>query len=367
MALVWDSRGKTLRHEMYPEYKATRQAPPSDLSDQKQLIMKFADLIDLAQIIQQGVEADDLMYSAAKELATDGFHAVIVTSDKDMGQALSSSISLYDPFKNAIINVESFEQDKGFPVEKLPFYYALLGDTSDNIPGVKGIGKKGALDLVQRWTSLTNAYDHIDEVQPERLRTALVQNKENAFLSEKLFKLHFVPTGVSYETIRFDESKWSQAQPLFEELNFKSLLKKEDVRIPEEAQLSITSASQPCDPYARLSAYEFKTITDVKSLEDVCDLIVQAGEVALDTETDGLSPLGNKCIGLSFCVRKGSAYYIPCGHMTGEQQLSCEQIVDVIKPVMENPAIKKYFHNAKFDQLVLYGCGIDLKGMAFDS
>ena len=367
MALVWDSRGKTLRHEMYPEYKATRQAPPSDLSDQKQLIMKFADLIGLAQIIQQGVEADDLMYSAAKELANDEFHAVIVTSDKDMGQALSSSVSLYDPFKNAIINVESFEQDKGFPVEKLPFYYALLGDTSDNIPGVKGVGKKGALDLVQQWANLTDVYDHIDEVKPERLRAALVQSKENAFLSEKLFKLHFVPTGVSYETICFDESKWSNAQPLFEELNFKSLLKKEDVRVPEEAQLSITSASQPFDPYAKLSAYDFKAITDVKALEDVCNLIVQAGEVAVDTETDGLSPLGNKCIGLSFCVRKGTAYYIPCGHVTGEQQLSCEQIVAVIKPVMENPEIKKYFHNAKFDQLVLYGCGIDLKGMAFDS
>ncbi len=367
MALVWDSRGKTLRHEIYPEYKATRQAPPSDLSDQKQLIMKFADLIGLAQIMQQGVEADDLMYSAAKELAHDEFHAVIVTSDKDLGQALGSSIFLYDPFKNAIIDVESFEQNKGFPAEKLPFYHALLGDTSDNIPGVKGIGKKGALDLVQRWKNLTDLYEHIDEVKPERLRAALKQNKENAFLSEKLFKLHFVPTGISYESMRFDKSKWSNAQPLFEELNFKSLLKKEDVRVPEESQLSITHVAQPFDLYAKLSAYEFKTITDVKDLEEVCNVIVQAGEVAVDTETDGLSPLANKFIGLSLCVQKGIAYYVPCGHVTGEQQLSCEQIVDVIKPVMENPTIKKYLHNAKFDQLVLYGCGIDLKGMAFDS
>jgi DNA polymerase-1 len=367
MALVWDSRGKTMRHELYPAYKATRQAPPSDLSDQKELIMKFAELIGLTQVIQQGIEADDLMYSVARDLAHDEFNVVIVTSDKDMGQALSTSVWLYDPFKNEVVDIETFEQDKGFPIEKLPFYYALLGDASDNIPGVKGIGKKGALDLVQQWSCLADVYDHIDEVKPDRVRTALIRNKENAFLSEKLFKLHYIPTGIRREMVSFDKSKWSNAQSFFEELSFKSLLKVKDIGNHRGIETSETRAEQYGDPYAKLSAYEFKTITDVETLAEICSLITRVGEVAIDTETDGLSPLGNRFIGVSLCTQQGIAYYIPCGHMTGEQQLSCEQIVTVIRPVMENPDIKKYFHNAKFDQLVLYGCGLDVKGTTFDS
>jgi DNA polymerase-1 len=129
MALVWDSWGKTLRHELYPEYKATRQAPPSDLSDQKQLIMKFADLIGLAKIMLQGVEADDFCTSAAKELDHDEFHAVIVTSDKDLGQALGSSIFLYEPLKTLLLMLNHFEQNKGSCRKNCHFIMLFLGDS----------------------------------------------------------------------------------------------------------------------------------------------------------------------------------------------------------------------------------------------
>ena len=221
MALVWDSRGKTIRHEMYPAYKATRQAPPSDLFDQKQLIMKFADLIDVHQIIKEGVEADDLMYSAAKECAGNDYNVVIVTSDKDMSQTLGTHVSIYDPFKDQIIDPASFEQAAGFPVDKLIFYYALLGDTSDNIPGVRGIGKKGAADLVQHYSSLEDLYAHIDEVKPDRARNALQENKENAFLSEKLFRLHYVATGSSIADLSFDQSNWAKRVNCFKNLILK--------------------------------------------------------------------------------------------------------------------------------------------------
>lgn len=367
MALVGDSRGKTFRHDMYPAYKATRQAPPSDLSTQKELIMKFAGLIGVLQIIKEGVEADDLMYSAAQDLVAQGYHVVIVTSDKDMSQVLGPSVSIYDPFKNAIIDVPGFEQSAGFPVEKLAFYFALLGDSSDNIPGVKGIGKKWAGDLVVQYGSLEDLYAHIEQVKSERARQALLANKDNAFLSEKLFKLQYIPTGHTVENFSFDESHWAKARDMFQELNFKSLLKAEDVERQEGKQLSITSASETFDPFKRLAAYDFKTITTVQELENVCAHIRASGAFAVDTETDGLMPLYNKCVGISLCFQKGTSYYVPCGHQTGEQQLTCDQIVSIIKPLMEDSRIKKYLHNAKFDQLVLYACGIKMAGMAFDS
>ena len=139
---MWDSKGKTVRHENVQEYKATRQAAPSDLMQQKELIQEFAELIGLKQLAQQGIEADDLMFSVARQLENEGCPSILVSSDKDLGQALSDATVLLDPFKDAIITKQSLEEKLGFPISKLPFYYALVGDSSDNIPGVAGIGPK---------------------------------------------------------------------------------------------------------------------------------------------------------------------------------------------------------------------------------
>jgi len=228
IALVWDSKGKTTRHEMYQEYKATRLAPPSDLFDQKKLIMDFADAILLPQISQSGIEADDIMYSIAQEQTKNAFTCVFVTSDKDMGQALDANTVMYDFFKDEITDVAAFELKRGFPVEKLPFYFAILGDTSDNIPGVKGIGEKGATDLVKQFTSLVDMYQHLDQVTKERTRTLLKEQEHNAFLSEKLFRLQYHASNMSTQDLTFSPNNWPKAASLFEAWAFKSLLKELD-------------------------------------------------------------------------------------------------------------------------------------------
>ena len=187
VSLVWDSKGKTTRHDMFEDYKATRQAPPSDIFDQKEYIVEFADLIDLHQIAQKGIEADDIMFSIAKERKEENYTIVLITSDKDMAQMLDDKTVMYDFFKDKILDAQSFTEKNGFSIEKIPFYYALLGDASDNIPGVRGIGKKGATDLVQQFDSLKDWYERIDEVPKERTKKLLLESKENAFLSEKLF------------------------------------------------------------------------------------------------------------------------------------------------------------------------------------
>lgn len=356
-ALVWDSKGKTERHEEYPAYKQTRQAPPSDLFTQKDRIIQIAETIGLHQVQKVGIEADDLLYSLAKDFAQQGFSVVVVSGDKDLGQLLvHEGIYLYDPLKETMYDRVSYEQKIGMPVDCLLTYFSLLGDASDNIPGVAGIGEKSALALVAAHATLENIYAHIDEIEPKRVRTALQANKENAFLSRDLFKLRYYAHVVSVSDVVFDEKNWLHAQTLFKELNFKSLI----------------ASSETLSSYADKLSYwkercDVKPIVTEDALIELCKILIKVGAFACDTETDGNPPLACALVGLSVCFEESKAYYIPCGHTTGEQQLSIEAIVRIMGPVFADESCKKYFHNTKFDQKVLSQYGIIVNGIAHDT
>lgn len=358
LSLVWDSKGKTTRHEMYTEYKATRQEPPSDLFQQKERILEFADLIDLHQVAQPGIEADDLMYSIAMDRVKQGDTVVIITADKDMGQMLQDNIVIFDPFKNEIITQELFEEKMGFPVSKLPFYFALLGDASDNIPGVRGIGKKGAADLVQQFQSLQDLYENIDQVPKERTRKLLLESKDNAFLSEKLFLLQYHTANSESKNLAFDKNEWKHAYPLFKELNFKSLLKELEAE---------GIKAEPKQKLSEFGNYRFITITTETELRKLCETIKKHGTCAIDTELTGLNPLYNQLVGISVCVENGTAYHIPFGHEVMEAQLDRQTVFAFIKPLMEDATIKKIMHHAKFDMLAFKHYNIETKGLIFDT
>ncbi len=366
-ALVWDSKGKTTRHEVYEAYKATRQAPPSDLFEQKELITEFADAIGLKQVSKAGIEADDLMFSLAKEARERGENVVFVTSDKDMGQALDAQTVIYDTFKDIVMDIPAFEEKMGFSVEKLPFYFAIVGDTSDNIPGVRGIGEKGATELVQKFASLEDLYENLDKVSKPRMKSALEENKKNAFLSLQLFLLQYYPSELQKTNLAFNPNDWNKAHKLFEDLNFKSLLK--DMGEPERAG----------KPLHEL--YTFKKVTTQKQLDELCAALKASKIFALDTEGKDLKPMQGMMVGLSFCVAEGTAYYVPFGH-TGpeaqlsivaqpmplkEEQLTREQVFAALKPILEDAQYKKVLQNAKFDMHVLYHEGIVLRGVVFDT
>lgn len=361
IAIVWDSRGKTTRHHMYQEYKATRQAPPSDIFEQKEYIVKFADMIGMRQIAQQGIEADDIMYSIAQEQKQAGKLAVIITSDKDMGQAIEDDkIVVFDPWKDQIFNEETFGVKMGVPVAKLPIYFAILGDASDNIPGVRGIGDKGAAELARQFSSMEDLYANIDKVSKERLRTALLANKENAFLSYQLFLLQYHPSGLSDQDLAFNARNWVNARPLFNELDFRSLLK--DIDAQENVQRGILP-----EIAQKMVGYDFITILSVDQLENLINLIKQRKFVAIDTETTGLDPMmKDSCIGISFCVQEGTAYYLPFGHKI-VPQLSQDYVVKMLQPIFADEQIKKLFHNAKFDLESLHSMGIETKGLIDDT
>jgi DNA polymerase-1 len=278
-----------------------------------------------------------------------------------MGQTLDDQTMLYDAFKDKMIDVAEFEKSMGFLPSKLPFYFALLGDASDNIPGVKGIGKVTAQELVMQYASLDDLYAHIDHVKPPRAQAALREHKDNAYLSEKLFTLYSPHISIPLDSLNFDERNWSKARPLFQELQFKSLLT--DVgQVASNRTIGTTE-----EKIARLRTYDFVTVTTQEQLDDLIALMNFKKEYALDTETDGLAPLQAKLVGLSICCDGKQAFYIPLAHTTGEQQLPTAQVVQALKPLLENSEHKKYLHSAKFDQLVLHTNGIELAGLVFDT
>ncbi len=361
MVLCWDSKGKTTRHSLYSDYKATRQAPPNDLFEQKKRIMEFASLIGLKQLAQEGVEADDLMYSIAREQSLKDYMVVFITSDKDMYQAISDHVIIFDPFKDAYVAQKDVEAQFGFPIGRLILYYGLLGDASDNIPGVVGIGKKTAQELCKQFSSMEDLYSHIEHSDlTDRVRRLLQADKDNAFLSRDLFLLQYVPLNSVKDEFVFDATGFHNADPLFKELDFKSLL-------PSHAKAS----SNAVDLQARLDGlgkHSFITISNAEQLKALCDQLEKVKIFSIDTETVGiLRPLQMDIIGISVCMQEGTAYYIPFGHETDQEQLTAEQALQALKPILENALYKKYVHHAKFDQTVLCKVGIQLRGLVCDT
>lgn len=374
LVIVWDSKGQTDRQKIYEQYKATRQSAPSDLFEQKEYIQKFADLVQIEQLSLIGAEADDLMYSLAKKLSLDGYQSIIVSSDKDMRQAITDQTLILDPFKDVFMDVASCKERYGFEVEKLPFYFAILGDASDNIPGVKGIGQKGATELVQNFNSLQELYDNLDKVPKERTRMLLQQSKDNAFLSEQLFLLKTYEVSTHLKDIVFDVKNWAGALSLFQELEFKSLVTDIEKNYGGVVEQKWVEASIPLE-----EKYTFVLVDTEKKLIDLCQKLQEHNVFAIDTETTGLNPMQATLVGISICYQEGFAFYIPFGHQLEQQQslfgannfvpkqLSKNFVFSCLEPVFQDSHIKKYLHNAKFDQLVLMHAGINLKGVSFDT
>ncbi len=261
-------------------------------------------------------------------------------------------ITILDPFKEEIVTKESLEAKLGFPLTKLSFYFALIGDSSDNIPGVAGIGPKGATQLVQNFESLEDLYQRIDTISSERIRKLLTESRENAFLSQQLFTLQRYDTPSEKEAFKFSMEGWTQAYPLFEKYGFKSFL---------------TDSAAPQREITLHTKYRFECVTTEEHLQALAQKIRQVGHFAIDTEGTGLNPLQSEMVGISICTEEGTASYIPFGHKTNEVQIPRAKVIEILKPIFEDPTIEKYLHHAKFDALMLATEGIRLAGVTFDT
>jgi len=368
LVVAWDSPGKSFRNHMYAEYKATRQKAPNELAIQKEYIIKFLDAITLAQVAESGYEADDIIAGFAKQ--HNDRQVVLVCPDKDMYQLLSDNLVIFDPFKNRIIDQETYKTEQGFGPEKISFYYALLGDASDNIPGVSGIGKKTAQDLVMQFDNLDDLYQNIANVSKERTRTLLSEQKEQAYLSLQLFTLKPPPLHIKIEQLTLNKNNWYRAAPLFKELEFESLLKDIEKRFPD----AYRQALMPKGKEVNASIFDQPTeqewnlviVQDEQTLQDLVKLLERKKTFALDTETTGCIPLQDEMVGISFAADTTTAFYIPLAH-NDCTQIPKARVLELLRPVLESDNSTIIMHHAKFDQLVLYNSGIAISPIAFDT
>jgi DNA polymerase-1 len=353
LIIVWDSKGLTTRHAEYADYKATRQAPPSDLLTQKNAIIEFLTIIGVAQLSAPGHEADDLIYSLIQEHPT--VHTTVITGDKDLHQLLSPVVSIFDPFKQITITLESFVFERHFTPQDLLLYHSLLGDSSDNIPGVKGIGAKTAEKLAQEYHTITSLYEAIDNIKPARVQELLLTQKTEALISEKLFTLRYHKTNFALKESRYTLTNWNNAVSFFKAHEIKPFLPNSVTAV---APTEINPATPPCNTHI---------ITTSEQLHSLITTINTQPLIAADTETTSLQPFRDELVGISFSWNETDGYYIPFGHSTGEQQLSIEEVIAAVKPIFASQSIGKIFHHAKFDQSGLARYGITLNGVVGDT
>ena len=351
VAMFFDAKGPTFRHEMYKDYKANRPPMPEDMVVQLPYIKEVSAAFNLPIIEMSGFEADDLIGTAARLAEEDGYTVVIVTGDKDFMQLVTDKISIWDPMKDSIIGLQSFKEKFGVEPLQMIDVQGLSGDTADNIPGVPGIGQKTALSLIKTYGSMQQIYEKLDTITKNKQRENLENFKDQAFLSRKLVTINTrVPVTLDTAKFKVTGPERKKLTELFKNLEFRQLQQ----AFPEQADLS---------------SKDYQAIMDIAGLQKLISRLESAKRFALDTETTSTNPMRANLVGLSFAVRAHQAFYIPCAHnyLGVLGRLDRKTVLDRLRPVLENPKIEKVGQNIKYDWMVLARHGINLAGVAFDT
>ncbi|MBI5593401.1 MAG: DNA polymerase I [Deltaproteobacteria bacterium] len=350
IAMCFDSKGKTFRHEMYPDYKATRPPMPEDMRVQLSYIREVSEGFRLPVIELPGFEADDLIGTLAAQAEKAGFSVVMVTGDKDFIQLVTETVSIWDPMKDKVTNLDEVRKTFALEPGQIIDVMGLSGDTSDNVPGVPGIGPKTALSLIQTFGSMAKVYENIDEVASKSVRQKLSSHKDQAFLSRSLVTIQTdVPLSVHLEDFRARTPDTAALAKLFKTLEFRQL--QQEYPVP-----------------ADLSQKSYAAVMTREELNQLVSDLSGAQIISLDTETTSEDPMRARLVGLSFSVTAGQAFYIPVGHVYPEApvQLDLGLVLNALKPILENPEIPKVGQNIKYDAIVLARNGIHLQGIVFD-
>mgnify|MGYP006420944345 FL=1 len=357
LVVTFDSKEKTFRHEIYADYKANREVPPEDLAKQFPYFEPLVQAFNIHSVRVPGFEADDIMGTLAKKGAEEGLQVVIVSGDKDMMQLVGPDIRMLDTMKNKWFDMEAVEEKFGVPPHRVIEVMGLMGDSSDHIPGVKGVGPKTATELIRKFGSIEDLYERIDEVDKQKLKEKLVQDKEMALLSRQLVTINTsMELEFKLEDLKLKSPDYTELKKLFSEFEFSSLLGE-----LEDKPTSATSSP------AIVSQYE--TLLTEADFERWLKQLKKSKIFALDLETTSLHPVQAQVVGISFCCKQGVACYIPLSHryLGVPDQLNLDWVVQKLKPLLEDPKIKKVGQNIKYDLIVLRNEGIDLKGIAFDT
>ena len=355
IAVLMDAKGKNFRHEMYREYKANRPPMPDDLREQLDTIRKIIPAMGLPLISVSGVEADDVIGTLCKRATASGFHTLIVSNDKDLTQLVDDHVEMLDTMRNIRLDANGVLAKFGVPPERIVEYLALIGDSSDNIPGIPLVGPKTAVKWFEEYGTLDNIIANADRIKGkagENLRT----NLDQLALSKRLTTLKCdVELDDSPESLVIGQPDNAILRHFYEDLEFRSWLKE-----------TITPATGD-DPIEDQVQYE--VILDEDTFGKWLKILDHAPLFAIDTETTSTDAHQARLVGLSFCADPGQAAYLPVGHdYPGmPDQLPFEQTLERLRPLLENPLKAKTGQNLKYDVEVLQRHGIDLQGITHDT
>jgi DNA polymerase I len=365
-AVAFDKKGPTFRHELFDGYKAQRPPMPEELGSQISRVKEMVKAFRIPLFEIDKYEADDVLGTLSKQAAAQGIDTVIVTGDADTMQLVSPHVRVLYPragrafSDTALFDVAAVREKYGVGPEHIADFKAMVGDPSDNIPGVPGIGEKTAVKLIQQFGSVEDIYKRLDEVTPPKLQEKLRDNESAARRSKELATIVTeMPVKLDLNETRVTRFDRKQAADLFRELEFYSLLP----RLPEaEGEL-------PSVEVKAAASVDYRIVATADDLDEMVSHLAASESFAFDTETTTFNPLISPLVGISLSAGEGKAYYIPVGHILLDEvpQLPLAQVVARLKPVLENARIAKLAHNAKFDMMALAECGIAVAGLVFDT
>ena len=372
IAVTFDAPAATFRHEEFEEYKAHRPPMKEEMRSQMDRIRQVVQSINIPMFEVPGFEADDLIGSLAQQASDMEVNTVIVTGDNDALQLVSPSVAVITPggysqrFSDARVYDEDAVREKyGIDPALVADYKGLVGDKSDNIPGVVGVGDKTARQLIQRYGTVEEIYEHLEEIESTRARKALTGQKDQALLSKHLATIVTdVPIGLDLELCRTSDYDRKRVTDLFRELEFRSLAQRLPESDREQATQMTFFAQEP------LSAGQSEAVTTEEQLLSLVAELSQASRIAVDVETTSTDAMEADLVGLSFAAQAGRGFYVPVGHLLAQDsagQLPMELVVNRLRPVLENRKVTKAAHNGKYDLTVLKRHGINVQGLDFDT
>jgi DNA polymerase-1 len=362
-AVIFDSARKTFRNEIYSDYKANRAEAPDDLAPQFEYIRKSVLAFNLPSVDLLNYEADDLIATYVDQILKAGAKVTIVSSDKDLMQLYKKDVRIFDPMKNKFINEEDVFKKFGVDANKVIDVQALAGDSSDNVPGVPGIGVKTAAELINKYGTLDKLLKSTHEIKQNKRRETLIENKDKALISKELVTLkHDAPVDRELSEFKLKEIDKDKLYEFLREMEFNRLLSSvisaygEPNLIPKNEKKENIKGAEP------INNKNYHLIQNLNEIDEWITEAEEIGEIAVDTETDSLDPHQANLVGISLSTKIGKACYIPVGHKS-KRCLNKKDVLNKIKPLLEDPSIKKIGQNIKFDFIIFYMNGITLNSM----
>ena len=362
-AVIFDSARKTFRNEIYSDYKANRSEAPDDLAPQFEYIRKSVLAFNLPSVDLPNYEADDLIATYVEKILKKGAKVTIVSSDKDLMQLYKKGVRIFDPMKNKFISEEDIINKFGVDASKVIDVQSLAGDSSDNVPGVPGIGVKTAAELINKYGTLEKLLKSANEIKQNKRRETLIENKDKAIISKQLVTLkQDSPVNRDLSEFKLKEIDKDKLYKFLREMEFNRLLSSAISAYGEPKLSSEIVEDKLIEKQKPISNKNYFLITDIKQIDEWIKEAEETGELAVDTETNSLDPHQADLVGISLSSKVGKACYIPIGHKSSKC-INKNDVIKKLKPLLEDPSVKKIGQNIKFDFIVLFKQGIEMTSM----